>query len=196
MPNIRQSRDEALARLRAAQRLGGCTRSALLGGPVREPLLNALIDPNTAKEYFGVRGVDFQKRWGLLVKLAGSRPASLGFVQVDGTLASLAKQFGTDQATLSRNLKAWGRRVPPAVVYEADRRKKPTLLLQIPLLTSWMLWVADARSFLQRGLQGFIGADMVRQVSVTLIALGLEPPPEKGLLPVDARRLTRLAQKA
>ncbi|MEE2769395.1 MAG: hypothetical protein VX833_09300 [Actinomycetota bacterium] len=195
MAHVRQDRDEALARLRAAQRFGGCTRAALLGGAVRGPLLTAMADTETAKVRFGMRGADLQKRWLRLVELAGSRPAALGFVQVDGTLRTLAKQLRADQATLARNLRAWERRDQPPVVVESIRGKKPTVLVQLPLLTDWLLWTADARAVLQRGHQGFIGADVIRQVAVTLIGRGLGPPPEKALLPLDAQRMIRLAHK-
>jgi len=195
MAHVRQSRDEALARLRSAQRFGGCTRAALLGGAVRDPLLAAMTDPEAARTCFGIRGADLQKRWARLVGLAGARPASLGFVQVDGTLGLLAKQLHTDQATLSRNLRTWERRDRPPVLAEATRGKKPTVLVQIPFLTAWLLWVADARAVVHRGHQGFIGTDTIRQVAVTLISRGLRPPPEKALLPLDAQRMIRLAEK-
>lgn len=195
MADVRQHRDEALARLRAAQRFGGCTRGTLLGGAVRAPLVAAMVDPETARARFGIRGVDLQKRWARLVELAGVRPASLGFLQVDGTLGALARQLRTDQATLSRNLRTWERRDHPPVLAEATRGKKPTVIVQIPLLTAWLLWVADARAVVYRGHQGFIGTDAIRQVAVTLIGRGLQPPPEKALLPLDARRMIRLAEK-
>ena len=195
MAHVRQSRDEALARLRSAQRFGGCTRAALLGGAVRAPLLAAMIDSETARRCFGIRGTDLQKRWARLVGLAGARPASLGFVQVDGTLGLLAKQLHTDQATLSRNLRTWERRDRPPALVETTRGKKPTVLVQIPSLTAWLLWVADAQAIVHRGHQGFICTDTIRQVAVTLISRGLRPPPEKALLPLDAQRMIRLAEK-
>jgi len=195
MARVRQARDEALARLRAAQRFGGCTRAALLGGAVRGPLLSAIADIETAKICFGMRGLDLLKRWVLLVELAGSRPTSLGFVQVEGALSTLAKQLRTDQETLARNFRAWDRRDQPPAVVESTRGKKPMVSVQLPLLTDWPLWTADARAVLQRGHQGFIGADVIRKVAVTLIGRGIGPPPEKALLPVDAQRLIRLACK-
>lgn len=195
MGDVRQCRDEALVRLRAAQRFGGCTRATLLGGVVRAPLLVAMTDSETVRVRFGIRGVALQKRWSRLVDLAAARPASLGFVQIDGTLGVMAKQLHTDQATLSRNLRAWERRDRPPVLAEVIRGKKPKVLVQIPLLTAWLLWVADARAVVHRGHQGFIGADTIRQLAVTLISRGLRPPPEKALLPLDAQRMIRLAEK-
>ena len=195
MADLRQRRDKALIRLRAAQRFGGCTRADLLGGAVRAPLLSAMVDSRTAREHFGIRGADLQKRWTYLVKLTGSRPASLGFVQIDGTLSVLAKQLHTDQVTLSRNLRTWERRDRPPALAEAVRGRKPMVFVQVPLLTAWLLWVADARAVIHRGHQGFIGTDTIRQVAVTLIGRGLRPPPEKALLPLDAERMIRLAEK-
>ena len=55
--------------------------------------------------------------------------------------------------------------------------------------------MADARAVVHRGHQGFIGTDTIRQVAVTLISRGLRPPPEKALLPLDAQRMIRLAEK-
>ena len=65
--------------------------------------------------------------------------------------------------------------------------------MQVPLLTAWLLWTAEARAVVFRGVHGFIGVDRVRQVAVTLIAHGEPPPREKTLLPLDADRLIRLA---
>ena len=167
MASIRQGHTEALRHLQVAQRFGGCSRGDLLGGSARVPILKIMTDPEVARLNFGMRGKDLQKRWTELVEMAGNRPASVGFIKAPGSLAAFASQLKTDQTTLLRNFKTWQKRAKPPVINEIKRGNKPEVLVQIPLLTAWLLWVADARAVVFRGMQGFIDNQTITQVAVS-----------------------------
>ncbi|HCV35850.1 MAG TPA: hypothetical protein DF783_02915 [Acidimicrobiaceae bacterium] len=188
-----QARNDALRRFRDAVEFGGCSRGDLLGSPVRRPVVDVFADPATASRVFGLRGTDAQGRWSQLVRGAAESPTSLGFVHADGTVGDLVGRFGGGRDVFLRNLRTWGAKRPPIVVSAERKDRKKTAIVQVPLLSAWLLWIADARSVTYRGMQGFIGAERIRQVAVSLIVNGKMPPPEKALLPVDADRLIRLA---
>ncbi len=194
-----RERRDALRRLRAAAEFGACTRGDLLGAGVRRPLTAVLADQRTAARAFGLRGVEVQQRWARLVAAASDSPTALGFVVVDGSLRDLVARLGVDDDALLRNLRTWGAKRPPIAVSGETapsggrRQGRPSAVVQVPLLTAWLLWTAEARSVLHRGIQGYIGAERIRQVAEALIARGMPPPPEKTLLPLDADRLVRLA---
>jgi len=194
--HVSSSRSEALRRLRGAVEFGGCSRGDLLGSAVRRPLIEVFADPATASRVFGLRGVSVQDRWGRLVRACADSPTALGFVQVDGSMKNLAGRLGVDDDQFPRNLRTWGARRPPIVAATESKGKKDgkaSVIVQIPLLSAWLLWTADSRSVVHRGMQGFIGPERIRQVAVTLIAHGDPPPAERALLPLDADRLIRLA---
>ncbi len=190
---VSQNRSDCLRRLRGAVDFGSCSRGDLLGSSVRRPVVDVFTDPTTTARVFGLRGADVQERWSRLIRAAALSPTSLGFVQSDGSMRSLAAELEVDGDAFLRNLRTWGAKRPPIVATAESKGRKATSIVQVPLLTAWLLWVADARSVTYRGMQGFIGPDRIRQVAVTLIASGKPPPPEKALLPVDADRLIRLA---
>ncbi len=194
--SVSQTRSDGLRRLRGAVEFGSCSRGDLLGSPVRRPVVDGFTDPVTMSRVFGLRGADVQDRWCRLVRAASSSPTALGFVQSDGSTRSLAVGLGVDGDAFLRNLRTWGARRPPIVATVESKGKKAASIVQVPLLTAWLLWVADARSVVYRGMQGYIGADRIRQVAVTLIAHGEPPPAEKALLPLDADRLIRLASSS
>ena len=191
--DVLQHRRDALRRLRAAVEFGACTRGDLLGAAVRRPLVEAFVDPANLSAAFGLRGAEVRGRWGCLVRAAADGPSALGFVQADGAMRDLADRIGVDADAFLRNLRTWSARRPPIVVTTETSGPGSPVLVQVPLLTAWLLWTAEARAVVFRGVHGFIGVDRVRQVAVTLIAHGELPPREKTLLPLDADRLIRLA---
>ena len=199
---VSRARSEALRRLRGSVEFGGCSRGDVLGSAVRRPLTEAFADPAVASRVFGLRGAAVQHRWSCLVRACADSPTALGFVQVDGSLRNLADRLGVDDDAFLRNLRTWGAKRPPIVVAAESKGprgaggakgRKASVIVQVPLLSAWLLWTADARSVVYRGMQGFIGPERIRQVAVTLIAHGDHPPAEKALLPLDADRLIRLA---
>ena len=142
-----------------------------------------------------MRGSDFQSQWFKLVDLAGARPDSLGFIERKGNLKKFAKELKVKEEDIQKNLKAWSRRKNPPVIYETHSGKKARITIQIPLLTEWLLWVADSRSVVHRGMKGYLNFRTINELTTSLISKGISPPPEKNLLPVDAARMIRISEK-
>ena len=195
MANLEANIEIVNERFRSAQHLGSCSRTDLLGKKVRRPLLLSMSSKENAKKSYGMKSNDTQKHWSCIVASAASRPDSLGFVKHEGSLEAFAKKIKTDEISISRNLKAWSRRKNPLVVFSTTTGKKSKLIIQVPLLTKWLLWVADSRALIYRGMTGFIDLDAIENLAVCLIARGISPPPEKALLPLDSERLIRIAEK-
>ncbi|MCH2408915.1 MAG: hypothetical protein MK190_06985 [Acidimicrobiales bacterium] len=142
-----------------------------------------------------MRGSDLQNQWFKLVELAGSRPDSLGFIERKGNLKNFSKELKIKEELIQKNLKAWSRRKNPPVIYETHSGKKSRVVIQIPLLTEWLLWVADSRSVVHSGLKGFINFRTINDVAVSLISKGVMPRNDKFLTPLDAARDIRMAEK-
>jgi hypothetical protein len=73
----------------------------------------------------------------------------LGFIQIDGGIRGLGEDLETPFTSLSRNLVTWRETNPPLVqvatdIPEGDQER--FVMLQIPLVTRWLLWVAEYRA--------------------------------------------------
>ncbi|MCH2621264.1 MAG: hypothetical protein VX797_05895 [Actinomycetota bacterium] len=195
MAGLEKNRELAVERFKAAQRFGSCSPSDLLGSSIRAPVLGVLNEKKVAIRSYGMRGSDLQNQWFKLVDLAGARPDSLGFIERRGNLKKFAKELKVKEEVIQKNLKAWSRRKDPPVIYETHTGKKSRIVIQLPLLTQWLLWIADSRSVVHRGIKGFINFKTINELSTTLIARGISPSSDKFLLPVDAARDIRIAKK-
>jgi len=195
MAGIEKNRELAIEKFKSAQRFGSCSPSDLLGSSIRAPVLGVLSEKKIAIRSYGMRGPDLQSQWFKLVDLAGARPDSLGFIERKGNLKKFAKELKVKEETIHKNLKAWSRRKNPPVIYETHYGKKSRIIIQIPLLTEWLLWVADSRSVVHRGMKGYLNFRTINELTTSLISKGIPPPPEKNLLPVDAARMKRISEK-
>ena len=140
---------------RALNLVGNLTAGDLLGANTRAHIIRPMTEPETAKTLFGLRQSSTHRLWRALVKRCADSPRALGFLRVDGGLRGFGEELGCDHTTLSRNLKTWETRHPPLVVtgYQQRSRAPESLaLIQIPLLTEWLLWTAEvwARCFSQQ----------------------------------------------
>ena len=188
MAGLEKNRELAIEKFKSAQRFGSCSPSQLLGSSVRAPLLGILCEKKVAIRSYGMRGSDLQNQWFKLVELAGNRPDSLGFIERKGNLKNFSKELKIKEELIQKNLKAWSRRKNPPVIYETHSGKKSRVVIQIPLLTEWLLWVADSRSVVHSGLKGFINFRTINDVAVSLISKGVMPRNDKFLTPLDAAR--------
>ena len=195
MAGLEKNRELAIVRFKSAQRFGSCSPSDLLGSSIRAPVLSVLSEKKVAIRSYGMRGSDFQSQWFKLVDLAGARPDSLGFIERKGNLKKFAKELKVKEEDIQKNLKAWSRRKNPPVIYETHSGKKARITIQIPLLTEWLLWVADSRSVVHRGMKGYLNFRTINELTTSLISKGISTPPEKNLLPVDAARMIRISEK-
>ncbi|HJL91954.1 MAG: hypothetical protein QF837_08060 [Acidimicrobiales bacterium] len=195
MAGLEKNRELAIERFKSAQRFGSCSPSDLLGSSIRAPVLSVLSEKKVAIRSYGMRGSDLQSQWFKLVDLAGARPDSLGFIERKGNLKKFAKELKVKEEEIQKNLKAWSRRKNSPVIYETHSGKKARITIQIPLLTEWLLWVADSRSVVHRGMKGYLNFRTINELTTSLISKGISPPPEKNLLPVDAARMIRISEK-
>ena len=184
-------RREARSRLAYATQVAGCVRGDLVGSGARRPIIRAFTDLEVARDVFGIRQASMRDRWRLLVGLAADKPLALGFISVDGGLRGLGVDLDVDYTTLSRNLNSWESRRPPLVVTGHGKRiraRAPVAIIQIPLLTQWLLWTAEARAYSLGGHRGVIGFETIAEIGRALIPLGL-PPPSPMVYRDEARRL-------
>ena len=146
---IQEDQADAHRRLnRALDLCGGLNAGELLGATTRAHVIRPMTDPDTARTLFGLRQSSTHRLWRALVVRCGGAPRALGFLRVDGGLRGLGAELGLDHTTLSRSLKAWESRPTPLVVtgYQQRSRARESLaLIQIPLLTEWLLWTAEVR---------------------------------------------------
>jgi hypothetical protein len=102
-------------------------------------------------------------------------------MRVEGGLRGLGEELGVDHTTLSRNLNAWETRHPPLVAtgYEQHSRARESLaLIQIPLLTEWLLWTAEARVRWLSYQPGHLWDTDVVDIQRVFIPQGMPPPPD------------------
>jgi len=117
-------------------------------------------------------------RWARLVRAAAANPSSLGFVKVDGALRGLAKQLDVDHVTLARNLRTWQERESPLVEGAAVRygSGESLGLIQVPLLTDWLLWVAEQRASNYATEREYLPDSLMRGLVKMMAAHGLPSP--------------------
>ena len=142
-------RREAKWRLSRATEIGDCNRFDLLGAKARRPIVKSLATISVARDLLGMRQASMQNRWRLLVELAADKPLALGFVQVFGALRGLGVALAADYTPLCRNLNSWEAHQPPLVVTghgERTNARAPMVMIQVPFLTKWLLWTAEARA--------------------------------------------------
>ncbi len=128
---------------------GGLNASDLLGANTRAHVTRPMTEPGTARSLFGLRQASTHRLWRAVVRCCADKPRALGFMRVDGGLRGLGAELGVDHTTLSRSLKAWESRHTPLVVtgHEQHSRARESLaLIQVPLLTEWLLWTAEVRA--------------------------------------------------
>jgi len=187
-----EQRRKAKNRLTYATLIGDCIPSDLIGAGTRRRIIQAFTQPQVARDVFGMRQATMRNRWRLIVGIAADKPLAIGFIQVDGGLRGLGVDLGVDYTTLCRNLNGWQDRQPPLVVTghgKRTRARAPVAIIQIPLLTEWLLWTAEARAHSLGDHRGVIGFETITQIGRTLIPLGLPPPASPMVYWDEARRL-------
>ena len=181
---------------RALDLCGGLNAGELLGATTRAHVIRPMTDPATARTLLGLRQSSTHRLWRALVVRCGGAPRALGFLRVDGGLRGLGEKLGLDHTTLSRSLKAWESRPTPLVVtgYQQRSRARESLaLIQIPLLTEWLLWTAEVRV---RGLSqqpDHLSDTHIVDIQRMFVPQGMPPSPEitrqtavQMLLPADS----------
>jgi len=179
---ICEDQADAHRRLQRALNLGGSLNAGdLLGANTRAHVTRPMTEPETARTLYGLRQSSTHRLWRALVKRCAETPRSLGFMRVEGGLRGLGEELGVDHTTLSRNLNAWETRHTPLVVtgHEQHSRARESLaLIQIPLLTEWLLWTAEARVRWLSDQPGHLWDTDVVDIQRVFIPQGMPPPPD------------------
>ena len=148
----------------------------------------------------GFRQSSKRESWKDLVNEASRRPKSLGFIEFEDGVPGLGRIVGRPPTTIWRHLNSWaqtGGRRPLVIV---DELKEPGLkprayMIQIPLLTQWLLFTASMRAFKDSGMPNAMSWHQLRRLPGLFTAIGSPPPPHG--LPLtyqDAEQLIRTAR--
>ena len=166
----------------------GCQPYEIMGSSARKSVTNVMSSESFAKQVLGMRQKSMRRTWKRLVKLAADKPRALGFAQVEEGLRGLEYDLGVDKGTLSRNLRAWEERDDKLIVVQRQESKSgrnPIVGVHIPLLTEWLLWVAEAHVYLRTGTRDIADYQMVRAMPKQFLP-ELSPPPGLPLTKAQA----------
>ena len=169
---------KARRRLRYATEMGDCSVSDLLRSKARRPVINALTCDYFTREQLGMRQRSMRDRWAELVELSADKTWALGFVEVDRGIRGLGEDLQTPFTSLSRNLVAWREATPPLVriaVDMPDGDQERFVRLQIPLVTRWLLWVAEYRAHYFAQVPRALHLDEISEIAHVMICNGMEP---------------------
>ena len=179
---VQEHQADAHRRLnRALDLCGGLTAGELLGATTRAHIIRPMTDPATARTLFGLRQSSTHRLWRALVVRCGGAPRALGFLRVDGGLRGLGEKLGLDHTTLSRSLKAWESRPTPLVVtghQQRSRARESLALIQIPLLTEWLLWTAEVRARWLSQQPDHLSDTHIVDIQRMFIPQGMPPSPD------------------
>ena len=169
---------KARRRLRFAAEVGDCSVSDLLRAKARRPVINALTCDYFTEEQLGMRQRSMRDRWAELVELSADKTWALGFVEIDRGIRGLGEDLQTPFTSLSRNLVAWREATPPLVRVAGDTPdgdQERFVRLQIPLVTRWLLWVAEYRAHYFAQVPRALHLDEISEIAYAMICNGMEP---------------------
>ena len=147
---LKDEHNNAVAQLVVAAGAVNGGLSDVLPPRTRHELVGAIASGEFVERTSLGRTASQRQRWKALVQESVKRPKSLGFVEFKDGTDGLALKLGVgDQSTWSRTLKKWSTVEPPLVECGSapKGRGRPQLkIVQIPLLTEWLLWVVQTTS--------------------------------------------------
>jgi len=182
--DLKERRSETFAVWGFALMTSGALPSDLLGASTRRLVARGLTNEEFCKTHLGMRRQSVRERWTALVALATTKPNSLGFVSTKGGIVGISEEMRCDPSTLFRNLKSWSAKEPPLVevgFVKKPKRQPQVSLLQIPLLTEWLLFTAAARGAKEAGLPHAARFEQIRELTELHIAQAIPPPVTAGV---------------
>ena len=150
-----------------------------LAGLERHVVSSVVGGDTYAREVLGMRQRSMRQRWKRIVKEATRYPKTLGYITVEQGLDDVAQRFRCEPSTLFRNLRTWEAQEPPLVVcgYERDYgRKQRIAVMQIPLLSDWLLFMARANAKTLGGLPNAMDVAQTRRLVRAYLKACLPPP--------------------
>ena len=190
--NLWADRQDAVWRLNHAAKLGGCTTSDLLKTKARRPIINALISDSFTRDYLGMRQHSMRHRWSELVDYSADKTMAIGFVEINEGIRGLADDLMTSYSTLSRNLTLWRTQTPPLVriaTSTPDNNQEQFVLLQVPLMTQWLLWVAEQRANYFARVPNAMNLKQISELAQQMIEHNLQPIPKSNDSSKEQRRM-------
>lgn len=181
---LKKRRSEAFGAWGYALMVSGALPSDLLGATTRRLVARGLTNEEFCKTHLGMRRQSVRERWTDLVALATAKPNSLGFVSTKGGIVGIAEEMRCDPSTLFRNLRTWSAKVPPLVevgFVKKPKRQPQVSLLQIPILTEWLLFTAAVRGAKEAGLPHAARFEQIRELTELHIAQAIPPPVTAGV---------------
>ena len=184
-PDLKQRHNQALGVLSYIVRSSGATRGNLLGASTRRLVVAGLTTDEFARTRLGMRQSSVRQRWSKLVSLSAAKPNSLGFITARDGIVEIAEEMRCDPSTLFRNLKSWTNKEPPLVevgFVKKPKRQPQVALLQIPILTEWLLFTAATRGAKEAGLPHAARFEQIRELTELYIAQAIPRPVTGGVL--------------
>ena len=199
-PDLKQRHNQALGTLSYIVRNSGATRGNLIGASTRRLIVAGLTTDEFAQTHLGMRQSSIRQRWSKLVPLSAAKPNSLGFITARDGIVEIAEEMRCDPSTLFRNLKTWSEKVPPLVevgFVKKPKRQPQVALLQIPILTEWLLFTAATRGAKEAGLPHAARFEQIRELTELYIAQAIPPPVTVGVFTwQEADKLIKQAKQA
>ena len=190
--HLEDEREKAERRLVAAAGRAQSSLADVLSQPARRQLAEAITSETFRSNSAVGRTSSQQERWKALVQASTKSSKSLGFVKIKDGTHGLALQLGVgDQSTWSRSLKKWSTGDPQIIDTgtAAEGRGRPHLqIVQISLLTDWLLWVAEANAIRLNPMgQDYLWESHIRELPVLGIRQ-LSPSPSPDISRAQADR--------
>ena len=190
---LKTRRHAAEQQLYAVAGRAQCSVAEILPRRARGQLADAITSETFRSNSAVGRTSSQQERWEALVQASTKSSKSLGFVKINDGTHGLALQLGVgDQSTWSRSLKKWSTGDPQIIDTgtAAKGRGRPQLqIVQIPLLTDWLLWVAEAKAIQLNPMgQDYLWDSHIRELPVLGIRQ-LSPSPSPDISRAQADRL-------
>ena len=190
--HLEDEREKAENCLFSAARRAQSSLADVLSQPARRQLAEAITSETFRSNSAVGRTSSQQERWKALVQASTKSSKSLGFVKIKDGTHGLALQLGVgDQSTWSRSLKKWSIGDPQIVDTgtAAEGRGRPHLqIVQISLLTDWLLWVAEANAIRLNPMgQDYLWESHIRELPVLGIRQ-LSPSPSPEISRTEADR--------
>ena len=176
---VAQRYDDLLGEIGGLGWAFGVSASEFLAGLDRHIVRSTVGGDAYARDVLGMRQRSMRQRWQRIVKEATRYPKSLGYIAVKKGLNDVAQRLRCEPSTLFRNLKTWEVQEPPLVVcgYERDHGRKQRIgVMQVPLVSDWLLFIARANAQSLGGLPNAITTAQTRKLVRAYLKARLAPP--------------------
>jgi hypothetical protein len=190
---VAQRYDDLLGEIGGLGWAFGVSASEFLAGLDRHVVGSAIGGDAYARDVLGMRRSSMRQRWKRIIKEVTRHPDSLGYITVKKGLNDVAQRLRCEPSTLFRNLRTWETQEPPLVVcgYVRDHGRKQRIgVIQVPLVSDWLLFIARANAQSLGGLPNAITTAQTRKLVRAYLKARLPPPlSEASVSAIEAEKL-------